>query len=199
MVILSCLQAGLQHEFLIFQVCKPEDATFWIRVERSPREQARRTEGWRRAWRGSPSIAEAKDTIKICSNRSALFPAASSTSQPYTLVRLQYDEADAPHLKQLCALLNSIAYAYPDCGLPEGQCYWFCSSIIEIIRGNFPRGLFLQDLEFDDRERYGTLSVSQAQDTRNGIYHQFREWLAQIGMSVDIWVFCEMKYLSSRP
>lgn len=190
-VVSNCLQVGPQHEFLVFQVYRPEDTTFWVRVERSTRW----TKRWGRLRRGSSPTTETKDTVRIYSDRSALFPATSSINQPEILARLRYAETCAPHLKNLCALLSFIVDVSPS---DKEQCYWFCSSITEIIWRHFPRARLIQDPAFGNQRRYGTFSAPQADDMQNEVDRRLREWLAIMGMPVEIWAFCELKYLSSR-
>jgi hypothetical protein len=95
-------------------------------------------------------------------------------------------------------LLEFIVDASPDYALFKEQCYWFCASITEIIKGHFPCGEFVQEPEYEDRGKYGTFSAPQAEGKRDVICRLFGEWMAQIGMLVEIRLFCEMKHLSSR-
>jgi hypothetical protein len=127
-----------------------------------------------------------------------MFSAAPPSNQPHTVARLRYAEADVPRLKHLCALLNFITNASPDYGLLKEQCYWFCSSVVEIIGKHFPRGQFIQGPASVNGGRYGTSSAPQATLKRAEIDRRFEGWLAETGMSIEICVFCEMKYLFLR-
>jgi hypothetical protein len=174
-------QVKFEHEFLLIRVEHPrQDGTmFWIRLERSTREATRPVGFLRQVLRTASSVTEAKDSVKICVDRYALFSIRGRQHAPNSLVRISYHESDAPRLRDLCLLLSFISDASPDYKLLAEQCYWLCSSIIEIMRGVFPGAAFSQDPAYCSRGKYGTFAAPQAEAKQHEIRCRFADSLAQ--------------------
>ena len=100
--------------------------THWLRIDRSRQEIATSL------LNGSSSKSPAKDTVYVAANFTPLIHTPSSR-----MPSLQYDAPNEPSLADFRCLLRLVNTMSPEYKLWQEQCYWFCNSIMDIMKGQF--------------------------------------------------------------
>ena len=123
-----------EHEFLLAKVVAPSSqSSRWLRLDRGRKEKATTLPNM------SSSIFPANDTVRVAAQATLLLHPPSSR-----MSSLQYDAPSEPSLADFRCLLRLVSMMSPEYKLWQEQCYWFCDSIMVIMKEQFPTELVLE-------------------------------------------------------
>ena len=125
-----------EHEFLLAKVVDhSSQSTRWLRLDRSRQEKAKSP------LNKSSSVFPANDTVCVANQAGSLLHPPSSRMSS---LQYNYNAPSEPSLADLRCLLRLIHKMSPDYKLWQEQCYWFCNSIMVIMKEQFSAELVLE-------------------------------------------------------